>query len=178
MREPMSATRSRTRPAARLIVAATMFATAAVMGVSACAKSTASTSPDRKAMMESVAKWYVAEGAADLEGVRAGVYDPTNLLGLATATPPPADVQTTTVIWKWEGDKILLAAPNNPQETTVTIVASSTPDVVLIADELGQGGALIMKKVDGAWRIDVVETKKAAEAAAPPGEPTLPTETP
>jgi hypothetical protein len=158
------------------------LALAAVLALSACAKSTPKTpqlsEQDRKAMVESVAKWYVAQGAADINGIRAGVYDPANLLGLATATPP-AGVERLTVVWKWTGDKIVLTIPSRPDEPTTTVAASpTTPTVVQIDDGTGFSGTLYMTKVDGVWKIDAGETVKAADAAGAQGESTGPTEAP
>ena len=161
-------TTSNRRPTARLVVAAVMLSLVGVLGLAACAQSSnsaASTQQDHQAMMETVAKWYVAEGAANLDGIKAAVYDPTAILGLATATPPPADQPTTTVVWKWVGEKIVLTVPKSPEEPTVTVVASATPDVVLLSDATGAGGTLYMRKVNGVWKIDVLATQKAAEAA-------------
>jgi hypothetical protein len=172
------------RPTARLVLAAVMLALTAVVGLSACAKGAVPTTSqvsaqDRKTMMESVAKWYVAQGAADLGGIRAAVYDPTNILGLATATPLPSEVETVTIVWKWVGNKIALTIPGMPEEPTMTVAASpTTPTVVEIDDGTGLNGALYMKKVDGVWKIDITETQKALDAAAAQEDTSAPPESP
>jgi len=175
----VSAQNTNQSPTARLVVAVTMLALVAVLGLGACAKSNGSTvsAQDRKAMMETVAKWNVAQGAVDLPGLRGLIYDPQNELGLATATPP-ADTQKIKVAWKWAGDKIVMTAPDVPEITTMTIApATSTPNAVLMEGGTAPPLSFIMKKVDGVWKIDVPETLKAA-AASTQGESTLPSETP
>ena len=130
-------------------------------------------------MMEAVAKWYVAEGAADLAGIKAAVYDPTDILGLATATPAPADVQRTTVVWKWVGDEIVMTVPGNDEEPTVTVSPAPGDGFNLVLDDgTGSGGTLVMKNVGGVWKIDVAATKRIAEAAGAQEDSSQPTETP
>ncbi len=166
----MSAQNTPQRPTARLVVAAVMLALVAVLALGACAKSTTSAaSPeDKKAMMESVAKWNVAQGAVDLPALKALIYDPKNELGLATATPP-ADAQKVKVAWKWAGEKIVMTAPDSPEIATMTIAPpTSTVNAVLMDGADGSPPlAFVMTKVDGIWKIDVPATLKAAAASAP-----------
>ena len=176
----MSEQNSNQRPTARLAIAIAMLAFVALLALGACAKSSTPTvsAQDKKAMMETVAKWNVAQGAVDIPGLKALVYDPKDELGLATATPP-ADAEKVKVAWKWDGDKILMTAPDVPDITTMTIApATSTPNAVLM--EGGNGTpplSFVMKKVDGVWKIDVPETLKLAAASAQ-GESAVPTEAP
>src|SRR5450759_1219914 len=102
-------------------------------GCSAASKSVDPTQ-DRKAMMEIAANWYVASyGTLDLNGVKATVYDPGNILGLATATPVPASEPRTAISWRWDGSNIVMSAPS--QDTTITLTNSAaTPKNVDLRD--------------------------------------------
>lgn len=123
-----------------------------------------SASADQKAMLESVAKFYKAQGALDLPGMRAALYDPQDVAKLATATVP-ADAQKAEVITKNVGDTIVITIPS--QELTMTASIAKTPaNAVLLADPTGQSTTLIMKKDGNVWKIDVAETEKASAAAA------------
>ncbi|MEI7814001.1 MAG: hypothetical protein WCJ13_04335 [Coriobacteriia bacterium] len=122
---------------------------------------------DQKAMVEAVAKFYAAQGALDLATMKATIYDPQNMSGIATATIP-ADAKKTEIVWKSVGDTVLITVPS--QELTLTASVAKTPaNAVLVADPSGQGETLIMKKDGGVWKIDFAETQKAsaAKAAAP-----------
>lgn len=139
-------------------------------GVAAGCKS-ASKDPatDKKAMLEAVANWQVAQGKLDLAGVKAGIYDPSDIFGIATMTAVPEGVAAYEVKWEWVGDTIVLAVPS--QQATVTLSASpAQANVVLLKDTGGQGQTLVMKQVDDAWKIDVAETQKITQAGS--GEPT------
>ena len=78
-------------------------------GVAAGCKSASNTATptaapaEKKAMLESVAKWYVAQGALDMKGFKDGVYDPQNILGVATMTAAPEGAQKSDVKWSWVG---------------------------------------------------------------------------
>jgi hypothetical protein len=124
---------------------------------------------DQKAMMETVGKFYAAQGALDLAAMKAALYDPTNVSGIATATVPPG-AQKTEVNWKNVGDTVVITAPS--RELTLTVTALKTPaNAVKIADPSGQGETLIMKKDGKVWKIDFVETQKASAASAPAQAP-------
>jgi hypothetical protein len=125
---------------------------------------------DQKAMLEAVGKFYAAQGALDLPAMKAAIYDPQNVSGIATATVPP-DAKKTEVAWKSAGDKVTITIPS--QELTLTVtVAKSPANAVLVSDPSGQGETLIMKKDGGVWKIDFAETQKAiaAKAATPPSQ--------
>lgn len=125
---------------------------------------------DQKAQLETVGKFYAAQGALDLPALKAALYDPKNISGIATATVPPG-AQKTEIAWKSVGDTVVITIPS--QSTTLTAsIAKSPPNAVLISDGSGQGQAqtLIMKKDGDVWKIDVAETEKASKAAAPSGQ--------
>ena len=166
-------TTTRTRPTWMLALLACALMLAGV--AAGCKSATPGASPDdKKVMLESVAKWYVAQGALDIAGFKAGIYDPTDTLGVATMTAAPEGATKSEVKWAWNGDKIVVTVPSAP--STITLSASpNQANIVLLEDQTGQGGTFVMKKVDNAWKIDVVETQKVtdAENAAPPsGAPT------
>jgi hypothetical protein len=121
---------------------------------------------DRKAMMETVAKFYVAQGAQDLKGIKSAIHDPDNIMELPTETPPATDAETTTIKWQWNGDKITLQSES--EEATYTLSSSeASPNVVKLTDATGETlGELVMTQKNGAWLIDVAAVKKAAEDAA------------
>jgi len=132
-----------------------------------CSKGGAGGAGDQKAMVEAVAKFYAAQGALDLATMKATIYDPQNMSGIATATIP-AGAQKTEIVWKSVGDTVLITVPS--QELTLTASVAKTPaNAVLVADPSGQGETLIMKNDGGVWKIDFAETQKAsaAKAAAP-----------
>jgi len=152
---------------ARVVLAGVIVAALMLAGCSAkSASQAADPKQDRRVMLETAAKFYVASGAQDIEATKKLVHDPENIMGLATATPPGADAETTTVRWAWNGGKIVLSAESD--ETTYTLSSSdASPSVVTLSDSTGADlGELIMKKVDGTWRIDVSAVQKAADAAA------------
>ncbi len=96
--------------------------------------------------------------------MRAALYDPQDIAGLATATVPP-DAQKAEVITKNVGDTIVITIPS--QELTMTASIAKTPaNAVLLAAPTGQSTTLIMKKDGNVWKIDVAETEKASAAAA------------
>lgn len=147
-------------------------------GFSAGCKSPASSgggpsAGDKKAMIEAVAKWYVAQGELDINGFKAGIYDPDDLLGVATMTTAPEGAEKSEVKWSWVGETAVVTIPS--QETTAILSASPTvPNGVLLKDETGQGSnTFIMKNDNGVWKIDVAETQKATQPpATPEAEPT------
>lgn len=147
------------------VLALLIVGTLAVAGCSA-AKQAVDPAKDRQAKMETAAKFYVADAAQDIKGLKAIVYDPTNFLGLATATPPGADVPTTTVRWAWQGDTIVMQAESD--EATYTLSSTdASPNVVTLKDATGQTlDTLFVKKVNDVWRIDAQAIQKAAEAQA------------
>jgi hypothetical protein len=141
--------------------------------IAGCSGGASSGGSDSKAMVEAVGKFYAAQGALDLPGMRAALYDPTNVSGIATATVP-ADAKKTEVVWKAVGDTGIITIPS--QELTLTVSAAKTPaNAVTVADPSGQSETLIMKKDGNVWKIDVAETQKAAAAkqgsAPSPGAP-------
>jgi hypothetical protein len=167
--------RWRSRIPVALVVAACAIVVAATIAGCSSTSSPSGTSitSDQKAMVETVGKWYVAEGSFDIPALKAIVYDPNDIMGLATATPP-AGALTTTVTTSWQGEKLIISAPSI-ETTIVAMVATSTPNAVAISDGTGQSGILIMKKISGAWKIDVAETQKASSTAAgaqPPSDGT------
>lgn len=128
---------------------------------------------DKKNMLEAVAKWYSAQGGLDIVGFKAGIYDPTDILGVATMTAPPAGAVKSEVKWTWVGETIIVTVPS--EQSTVTLSASpDKANVVVLKDAIGQGGTFVMKKIDGTWKIDIAETQKAsaASSAAPTSTPT------
>jgi hypothetical protein len=125
---------------------------------------------DQKAMLETVGKFYAAQGALDLPAMKAAIYDPQNTSGIATATIP-AGATKTEILWKSVGDNVIVTIPS--QELTLTVSAAKSPaNAVLVSDPSGQGETLIMKKDGGVWKIDFAETQKAiaAKAAAIPSQ--------
>lgn len=140
-----------------LLVCALLF-----VGIAAGCK----VAPDeKKVMLESVAKWYVAQGSLDIAAFKAGIYDPTDSLGVATMTTAPEGATKSEVKWVWTGDKIVVTVPSAP--STITLSASpNQANVILLQDQLGQDGTFVMKKIDNVWKIDVVETQKLTDAAA------------
>ncbi|NTU71820.1 MAG: hypothetical protein HGB10_08390 [Coriobacteriia bacterium] len=129
----------------------------------------------KKAMLESVAKWYVAQGALDMAAFKAGIYDPDDILGVATMTAAPPGAVKTEVSYAWAGDSIMMTVPS--EGSTLTLTASpNQANVVLLKDAAGSNGTFVMKDVDGVWKIDVAATQElqAAETsatAAPEEEP-------
>ena len=133
------------------------------MFVAGCSGGGAGGSADQKAQLEAVAKFYQAQGDLDIPAMRDSLYDPEDTAGLATATVPP-DAQKAEVIAKNVGDTIVITIPS--QELTMTLSAAKSPaNAVSIAAPNGQSTTLIMKKDGNVWKIDVVETEKAAAAA-------------
>jgi hypothetical protein len=166
----VNTTMKRTRPVWMLVLLACVLLLAALAGgcKSATKEQTPAANPDKKAMLESVAKWYTAQGALDLAGFKAGIYDPDNILGVATMTAAPKGAKKAEVKWSWSGDNIVLTIPS--EQSTITLTASpNQANVVLLKDAAGQGGTFIMKKEGTVWKIDVSETQKAtqAQSAAP-----------
>ena len=157
----MGRTAVRVRMLMALVVAcATLLALFAV-GCSGGAGSAA----DQKAMREAVAKFYSSQGELDIEGMKASLYDPQNIAGLATATVPP-EAQKTEVVVKSVGETIVISVPS--QELTLTLSAAKTPpNAVTMSAPGGQTDTLIMKKDGGVWKIDVAETEKLRQAQAP-----------
>jgi hypothetical protein len=159
--------KKRTWSASTLALPAVICVLAAVLVASGCSAASTSVDPtqDRKAMMETAANWYVALGAQDLNGKKAAVYDPGNILGYATATPAPASAPRTAIAWRWDGDNIVMSSPS--KDSTVTITNSAaTPNNVELYSAGGTGGTLVMTKIDGKWKIDAAATQKASDAAA------------
>jgi hypothetical protein len=129
-----------------------------------CSGGASSSGSDSKAMIETVGKFYAAQGALDLPGMRAALYDPTNVSGIATATVPPGS-QKVEVNWKSVGDTVLITVPS--RELTITVTAAKSPsNAVVLSDPNGQSETLIMKKDGKVWKIDVVESQKASAAKA------------
>ena len=121
-------------------------------------------SADQKAMLEAVGKFYAAQGALDLPAMKAALWDPQNMSGIATATIPP-DAKKTEVAWKSVGSTVVITVPS--QELTLTVTAAKTPpNTVTVAAPNGQGETLVMKKDGKVWKIDVAETQKASAAKA------------
>jgi hypothetical protein len=132
--------------------------------VTGCSGGSAGGSADSKAQLETIAKFYKAQGNLDLPGMRAALYDPQDVAGLATATVPP-EAQKAEVITKNVGNTVLITIPS--QELTMTASIAKTPaNAVTLAAPTGQSTTLIMKKDGSVWKIDVVETEKASAAAA------------
>ena len=142
---------------------------AALLG--GCSKGSGSTSSgsDNKAMVQAVANWYVAQGNLDMAGFKAGLYDPNNVLGVATATAPPAGAKKSPVTVVWVGDTAKIAMPS--QQSTLTVAASTTsPNTVNLMDSAGQSGTFVMRNVNGVWKIDVDATQAAANKANTPAQ--------
>lgn len=163
----MSTAGSTTAGRTKWVIALLMVGAALLVLLAAGCSSSSSTggasAGDQKAMLETVGKFYAAQGALDLPAVRETLYDPTDIAGLATATVP-ADATKTEITWKAEGDKVIIAVPS--QELTLTAsMAATPPNAVLVSDPSGQGNVLVMKKEGSVWKIDVAETEKAAAAA-------------
>jgi len=132
--------------------------------VAGCSGKSGSATADQKAQLETVANFYKAQGALDLPKMKASLYDPQDVAGLATATVP-AGAKKTEVIVKNVGNTIVIAIPS--QELTMTAsVSTSTVNGVWVSAPNGQGTTLVMKKEANVWKIDVVETEKAGAAAA------------
>lgn len=129
-----------------------------------CSGGGSSSSSDPKAMREAIGKFYAAQGALDIEGMKAVIYDPTNTSGIATATVPP-EAQKAEVNWKSVGETVLITVPS--RDLTLTVAAAKSPEnAVTLSDPSGQSETIIMKKDGGVWKIDVVETQKATAAKA------------
>ena len=123
-------------------------------------------------MLEAVAKWYVAQGALDMAGFKAGIYDPEDILGVATMTAAPEGAEKSEVKWEWAGETIVVTVPS--EQSTITLTASpEQANVVLLKDAIGQDGTFVMKNDNGVWKIDVAETQKVSDAqSAAPQETT------
>jgi hypothetical protein len=160
----------RNRMAKRTLVLLVMCLSLVALVVAGCSGgSSGGVSSDQKAQMETVAKFYKAQGALDITGMRASLYDPQDRAGLATATVP-AGAQKTEVISKNEGSTMVITIPS--QEITMTASVAKTPtNAILVSAPSGQATTLIMKKDGGVWKIDVVETEKVNAAAAPAPAP-------
>jgi hypothetical protein len=127
-------------------------------------KSSGASSEDQKAMLAAVGKFYAAQGALDLAGMKASLYDPQDISGIATATVPPGAKKAEVVV-KPVADTVVISIPS--QELTLTAsVATASVNAVKLSDPNGQTITLIMKKDGSAWKIDVAETQKASAAAA------------
>lgn len=148
-----------------IVLAAALVLAFAVTGCKPAAPKT-TLDDSQKSMLESVAKWYEAQGKLDVKGYKAGIYDPDNILGVATMTAPPKDAKETTVTWTWQGDNVIINIP--AQAATITVSASPTAkNTVLLASGAGGGSdSIVMTQVAGVWKIDVNATQKAAAAAA------------
>jgi hypothetical protein len=130
------------------------------------------TPEDKKAMVESVAKFFVAQGALDIKGIKAGIYDPENIFGVATMTVAPEGAQKTEIKFAWSGDTVLLTIPSQQASATLSASVEQT-NVVQLKDPAGQGQTFVMKKDGGVWKIDVTATTKVAPGAqAPSSAPT------
>ena len=150
-----------------IAVVAAICALVIAVGLGGCSKgsSTAAVSKDPKGMLDAVGKWYVAQGQLDMTGFKAGIYDPDNVLGVATATAAPKGIAKENTTYTWVGNSIVIVMPS--QHATVTATPSKTQaNKVDLADSTGRGGSFIMKNVDGVWKIDVNETQKIAASAA------------
>lgn len=162
-------TGARARVVVSLVVAAATLV--ALLAAGCTSGGAGGSAADQKAMREVVGKFYAAQGDLDIETMRASLYDPQNIAGLATATVPP-EAQKTEVTWKNVGETVVIAVPS--QELTLTVsAATSTPNAVTMTGPGGQSDTLIMKKDGGAWKIDVSETEKnrAAQTPQPQGAP-------
>ncbi len=170
----MKTTNKRTRPVWMLALLACALLLAGVAGgcKSASSGGEKTATPDKKAMLEAVAKWYVAQGALDIKGFKAGIYDPEDILGVATMTAAPEGAQKSEVKWEWAGETVVVTVPS--EQSTITLTASpQQANVVLLKDALGQGGTFVMKNDGGVWKIDVTETQKvSASAGGAPQEAT------
>jgi hypothetical protein len=121
-------------------------------------------SSDQKAMLAAVGKFYAAQGALDLAGMKASLYDPQDISGIATATVPPGAKKAEVVV-KPVDDTVVIAIPS--QELTLTAsVATASVNAVKLSDPNGQTITLIMKKDGSVWKIDVGETQKAGAKQA------------
>ncbi|MDR3686172.1 MAG: hypothetical protein P4L93_04355 [Coriobacteriia bacterium] len=150
----------------RVVILGLLIATA--LAAVGCSASKQSVDPivDRKAKMETAAKFYVADAARNIEGLKALVYDPTNYMGLATATPPAAGTPTASVTWSWQGADIVMREKSDPATYTISSTEAS-PSVVTLKDANGQLlDTLFVKKIDNEWRIDAQAIEKAVEAQA------------
>ncbi len=153
------------RLAKRTLVLVVICLSLVALLVTGCSGGTSGgASSDQKAQLETVAKFYKAQGNLDIPGMRAALYDPKDAAGLATATVPPG-AQKAEVISKSVGDTIVITIPS--QELTMTASAAKTPvNAVVVSAPTGQSTTLIMKKDGSVWKIDVVETEKANAAPA------------
>ena len=168
----MKTTNTRKRPAWMLaLLACTLMLAGVTAGCKTASKEATVTPEDKKAMIESVAKFFVAQGALDIPGVKASIYDPENIFGVATMTVAPEGAQKTEIKYAWKGDTILLTIPS--QQTSATLSASvEQTNVVTLKDPAGQGQTFVMRKDGNVWKIDVSATTKVAPgASAPPSEP-------
>jgi hypothetical protein len=138
------------------------------LALAGCSASKQAVDPvkDRKAKMEAAAKFYVADAARDIASLKAIVYDPTNFMGLATATPPGAEDQTTAVSWAWQGSAIVMQAESD--EATYTLSSTdASPSIVMLKDATGETlDTVFVKKVRGVWQVDAQAIQQAVEAQA------------
>jgi hypothetical protein len=154
--------------AKRTLVALVVCLSLVALAITGCAGAKSSgVSADQKAQLETVAKFYKAQGNLDIPGMRAALYDPKDVAGLATATVPPG-AQKAEVVATNVGSTIVITIPS--QELTMTASVPKTPaNAVLVSAPTGQATTLIMKKDGNVWKIDVAETEKASAAAAAGG---------
>jgi len=166
-------TRNRRQTGWQLALLAAVLMLAGIVAGCASGSGASDPSTDKKAMLESVAKWYTAQGSLDMVAFKAGIYDPQDILGVATMTAAPPGASKAEVKWNWSGETILVTVPS--EQSTITLsVDAAKPTTVQLKDATGQGGVFIMKKVDNVWKIDVAETQKASAAQSQPDSSTVP----
>jgi hypothetical protein len=169
----VNTTNTHKRPAWMLALLACVLLLAGVAaGCKSASTSSTASQADKKPMIESVAKFFVAQGALDIPGIKAGIYDPENIWGVATMTAAPAGMQKATITWVWEGDKIVLTAPSEAGTATLSASPTQANVVLLTVPQGGQGQTFVMKKDGGVWKIDVTETMKVAPGASTSSTPT------
>ena len=165
-------TAGRTKLVALLMVGAALFALLAA-GCSGGSGTKTASAADQKAMLETVGKFYAAQATYDYPAMSGIIYDPQNRSGLATMTAP-ADAPKIKVVWKVDGDKLIIVAPSQEssgsepsQASTLTAgIATGVSNAVSVTYPGGQSFTLIMTKDGGVWKIDYDATEKAAQAAA------------
>ncbi len=156
---------TRYTPGKKVLALLVICAALVALLVSGCSggKSTGA-SADQKAMLDAVGKFYVAQASLDLAGMKAALYDPQDISGIATATVPPGATKAE-VAAKPVGETVVITIPS--QELTLTAsVSTASVNAVKLSDPNGQSITLIMKKDGSAWKIDVAETQRVSAEQA------------
>ena len=156
---------TRYTPGKKALVLLVICASLVALLVTGCSGGKSSgASADQKAMLDTVGKFYAAQAGLDLAGMKAALYDPQDISGIATATIPPSAKKAEVAV-KPVGDTVVISIPS--QELTLTAsVATATANAVKLSDPNGQSITLIMKKDGSVWKIDVAETQKASAPQA------------